>query len=410
MYEFTAANVFDALGVKYDLNVKNNIVECPMCHKKNFYMDMSKSFGHCYSLKNCGVHLNHISYYATVMGIDNKEAYRQMCVYMGYIQDKAAGKFNGKKNKNKPIKPREIKKCEIKEQKIADIVIRDKTNHLLIDTLALSDKHKKDLLERGFTEEEINRLNYRSIGYHDILSCKAIADIIQKKGGKTLGIPGFCKDKKGNISLIWTKKAILIPMVDFHKRINGFQFRKNDEDLKVFKNADGKEEKEKKMRWLSATPKNCTDGTSIPAYGHYACDFVLDFATGMHVPIFPKKEIGITEGPMKADLIHAITGNAVHGIPGVNALEQLAYEVKKWKAAGVTTVVDLFDMDYVSNANVKQQMEKLKQLILSNGLEYRRDDWNVDTGLGDAFDSLKGYDDYLAFHVRGIYKRLKKKS
>lgn len=407
-YEFTAANVFDALGVPYDLSVKNNIVECPACHKKEFYMDMEKSTGHCYRLNKCGFRASHISYYAEARQVSNKEAYRQMCVYMGYIKDEENEK-NKSNSINRRSKPRQVKCCNIQERQLIDISYRDKTNNVLLDILSLSNRHMRDLKDRGFTEDEIKSLRYRSVGYYDEMSCKDISDKVTERGARTIGVPGFCRNQMGEVEFLWTKPAILIPMVNFNRQINGFQIRKNDEVLKVFVNKDGKTEKEKKMKWLSATPRNYTDGTKIPAYGHYACDFAFDFSKGIYVPIFPGHELSITEGPMKGDLIHAISGKAVHAIPGVNAQQQLREEIPKWKDAGVETIVDLFDMDYICNDNVELEMKKLKDMMISNGFKYVRRDWKTDTGLGEAYEELKGYDDYLAFHERNIYERLKKK-
>ena len=70
-----------------------------------------------------------------------------------------------------------------------------KVYYAMLKELTLLDAHRKDLLRRGFTEEDINRFRFRSIPDDP----KRANDVIRKllaKGFELEGVPGFYKDKK----------------------------------------------------------------------------------------------------------------------------------------------------------------------------------------------------------------------
>lgn len=91
-------------------------------------------------------------------------------------------------------------------------------------------------------------------------------------------------------------------------------------------------------------------------------------------------------------------------VQGVHALNPLKEALLSLKPYGLKTVNVAFDMDYLTNKNVKDAMEKVTALIKELGYnyenlmnwEYKQKDEN-----GNEF-FLKGLDDYLAFQQRGI--------
>ena len=109
---------------------------------------------------------------------------------------------------------------------------------------------------------------------------------------------------------------------------------------------------------------------------------------------------------MKADLCACLLDNhaSLIAVQGVHALNPLKEALLSLKPYGLKTVNVAFDMDYLTNKNVKEAMEKVIALIKELGYnyenlmnwEYKQRDEN-----GNEF-FLKGLDDYLAFQQRGI--------
>lgn len=373
--KYTAADVFDALHIPYP-DKKNVQVICPRCGKKTFYMEMERSVGHCYRA-SCEFRGNQISYYAETMGIDNKEANRQMLAYKGYDST----------SEKKEVKP--AKKMHFEESEMACIDKRNEVYSKFKEILPLSKRHISDMEKRGLTEAEIAQLGYCS---YDVTSYNG-ESIANKIGIPVKGIPGFFIDNNEKWALRSLKKGIAIPFKDRHDRIQGFQLRKNDELLRVFDNGD----KEKKCNWVSST--GLKEGCSTKSFVHYACDFCYDFMAGTTLPIFKSNVIRLTEGGMKADIIHIVTGDSVIGIAGVNSLAQLEKELPFLKSQGIDTILDTFDMDYITNKNVACAMEKLKLMIIKAEMHYVRRNWETEV---PYHKPLKGYDDYVVYHMRGV--------
>ena len=65
--------------------------------------------------------------------------------------------------------------------------------------------------------------------------------------------------------------------------------------------------KKRKFRWVSSA--GLPEGCGAKTWVHLAGD--------------PRPLVLLTEGPMKADVIHALTGQTVLAVPGVNSLAQL---------------------------------------------------------------------------------------
>jgi len=78
----------------------------------------------------------------------------------------------------------------------------------------------------------------------------------------------------------------------------------------------------------------------------------------------------LTEGPMKADVIHALTGLTVLAVPGVNSLTQLETTLSDLRAEGVAEIKTAFDMDFATNYHVQNGYNNLLSLLGNMGFQF----------------------------------------
>lgn len=131
----------------------------------------------------------------------------------------------------------------------------------------------------------------------------------------------------------------------------------------------------RKFRWISSSGLH--SGTGSPAWTHLAGA--------------PSKRIVLTEGPMKADVIHALTGLPVLAVPGVNALTKLENSLKLLREQGLEEIKTAFDMDYAINWHVQRGYEQLMELLGRMGFRYGTYVWDP---------RYKGLDDYIWARLR----------
>ena len=126
----------------------------------------------------------------------------------------------------------------------------------------------------------------------------------------------------------------------------------------------------RKFRWFSSTDRK--DGCRSEGWTHLAGQ--------------PTKSIIITEGPMKADVINALTGYTVLAVPGVQSLKHLEVALLKLKEKGLKDVMTAFDMDFLINPHVQNGFDNLLQLLDDNDLSFGTYLWD---------SRYKGLDDYI---------------
>lgn len=100
----------------------------------------------------------------------------------------------------------------------------------------------------------------------------------------------------------------------------------------------------RKFRWISSIGKQ--DGTKAECWTHLAGA--------------PQKTVILTEGPLKADIIHQLTGDTVLAVPGVNSLNHLEEALVYLKEQGTVHIMTAFDMDYLTNPNVENGYPELE--------------------------------------------------
>ncbi len=356
--------VASLLGIQSTKKGSSRKYPCPKCGAKAFEANDIK--GKCFK---CDFGGNYISYYAEACGISTKEAAKR-------IIEGTGGTFNYVPH-------------EEPEEPIASIEDRNKAYSALLSNLNLSKKHIADLKKRGLSDKQIQKLSYKS---YLVQSQKARVDVTKKitdEGISIVGVPGFFlnEDTKyklnGHNILCWRKQGILVPYRNFHGLIQGFQIRKDEDKLGI--DEDGK--KENKYDWIASKGKK--RGCGARGFVHFACDFYLDFYSQETKPILSDIVI-ITEGAMKADICHALTGLPVIAVPGTKNLKELPEVLDLLKENHVKHVLNAFDMDYIINPNVQEDQKKLTRLIKEHGLSTSRLLWD---------SNLKGIDDFVKHSI-----------
>lgn len=250
-------------------------------------------------------------------------------------------------------RPSRDKEPVTEECPLTDIDLRNATYQALLSHLTLASDHRANLLSRGLSTEEIERLNYKTT---PVVGMSMIAKKLLADGHYLAGVPGFYR-KDGEWTFIYERRGILIPVRDVQGRIQGLQIRRDNASRRKF-------------RWVSSVEQ--PDGCKAESWAHLA---------GM-----PKEMVILTEGPMKADIIHALTGKTVVAVAGVNALSQLEKMLTELRQNGTQKIMTAFDMDFLSNRHVERGYQNLTQMLVNMGFRYGTYLWDP---------TYKGLDDYV---------------
>lgn len=241
----------------------------------------------------------------------------------------------------------------VEENPLTDVDARHATYTALLARLTLASDHRENLLHRGLSQEDISRLGYKTT---PLVGHGSLVKRLLEEGRYLAGVPGFYKED-GRWSVKFPGRGILIPVRDVKGRIQGLQVRLDNA-------------KKRKFRWVSSA--GLPEGCGAKTWVHLAGD--------------PRPLVLLTEGPMKADIIHALTGQTMLAVPGVNSLSQLRPVIEKLRAAGMEKVMTAFDMDYLTNPHVLQGQESLAHLLDQCGISYGTYLWDP---------RYKGLDDYI---------------
>jgi len=212
----------------------------------------------------------------------------------------------------------------------------------------------RNLQGRGLTEQDINGNGYKTT---PVIGEKALVKELLASGLSLEGVPGFYTDTNGEWSFVSSKRGIMVPVRDSQGRIQGIQIRRDYTE-------------KRKYRWLSSS--GMKGGCGAEGWIHMAG------------PV--SKSILLTEGPMKADIIHCLTGLSVLAVPGVNSLKYLEKTLTVLIEQGVRQVMTAFDMDFLRNSYVQDGYTELVNRISQMGIEYGTYLWRPD---------LNGLDDYI---------------
>ena len=336
---------------------------CPKCGKgkkidRSFCVDLDKEIYHCFKCDFSGKFPQNL--YADLNNIDRGEANKEILSRLG-IDTKTA------------YKPRTRKVSEPNASIDAEAVIapaekRDKVYRTILKNLYLSDKHKEDLLNRGLTEREISELGYKTLpgDNEDMKTIWGCLDALKNNKLDPEGCAGLFKTPKKNMWMLKApkKNVILVKQMSFDAKLTGFQMRRNSEDLR---------EGDEKYLWWST--KNDNHGARPAGMVHYAVDFEKNSEGAFQPKIYEgksgEKYMCITEGAMKGDIAHMISGKPFVCIPGVGILKDLEADLPKLKALGVTTFIICYDTDQLMNMNVLKHQETLAKMLIDNGFKVK---------------------------------------
>ena len=349
MEMFHITDVISVLGLPLPaLGQTSYYIQCPCCddhpHKKHLNINIKKDVFRC---PRCGVSGGIFDLYSLFTGVPRDRVLRALTEHLG-----APSMVNRHKAKIEHAPSIAICECPI-----TDVESRDATYSALLSKLSLAKDHKENLLGRGLSESDIERLGYRTT---PVIGMSSLAKQIQSDGHYLAGVPGFYRAETGEWTIVKEKRGILIPVRDVNGLIQGLQIRRDDVQ-------------KRKFRWISSA--DLKDGCKAEGWTHLAGK-----AT---------QQIILTEGPMKADIIHALTGLTVLAVPGVNTLTQLKLTLEKLRIQGVEEIKTAFDMDFSTNIHVQNGFNNLLTLLDEMGFRFGTYVWDP---------RYKGLDDYIWAH------------
>lgn len=240
------------------------------------------------------------------------------------------------------------------ESPLTDVDSRSNTYEALLNQLTLASDHRANLISRGLPPDAPARLGYRTT---PAVGTSLIAKRLLSDGHYLAGVPGFYREE-GQWKFVHEARGILIPVRDLDGRIQGIQIRRDNVSSR-------------KYRWVSSAGRE--DGCAAE--------------TWVHCVGKPEPEVILTEGALKADIVHTLTGRTVIAVAGVNALNHLEPVLHELQARGTEKVMTAFDMDFLTNPHVQSGYANLISLLSQTGLRYGTYVWDP---------QYKGLDDFVA--------------
>lgn len=346
MEKIHMADIIPLLRIPYPKTGQSSYyIRCPCCDidpkKEHLNINLIKDVFRC---PRCGVSGGIFDLYSLYTGIPRSEAYKSISERLG-ISD-----FSSVVPKRSPI----VASREVDEYPINDVAIRHATYTAFLEKLSLAKDHLDNLLARGLSEEDIQRIGYKTT---PVIGLQVLAKQLQADGCYLSGVPGFYRNEKEMWSFVQEKRGILIPVRNRKGEIQGLQLRCDNVERRKF-------------RWVSSA--GLKDGCRAEGWIHLSGS---DYS-----------KLILTEGPMKADVIHALTGKTVLAVPGVNALTKLKETLTELQALGLREIKTAFDMDFSLNPHVQNGYNALLQLLDDMGFRYGILLWDP---------RYKGLDDYI---------------
>ena len=390
---------FSIVDVAYLLNLhirhKNAAsldVDCPFCGEKKGKLNLNTK-KNVFKCNRCGESGGMLSLYGKIYGLDNQTACKEIKDALG--RNEQAPAYQVRKLEIAPKEP------EIPNAMPAPDDVRHKTYSMFFSMLVLADTHRQNLLKRGFTDRQIEENGYKST---PVFGFKKLTRKLLEAGCTVEGVPGFYQDKDGEWTIHFSNKSsgFLVPVRNMDGMIVGAQIRLDHP-------YDGR-----KYIWLSST--NFPMGTSSGSPVHLAG------SPG-------EKTVFVTEGPLKGDLAHALSGRTFGCVPGANQYANLPPFLNAMKRMGTQSVYEAYDMDKllrtacrgdynekcihcenykkdwkqqaipcekkcVKRRNIQRGCQKLTQICRELGLSVKTLTWDTDD-TGDWAERVKGVDDYL---------------
>ncbi len=325
-------------------------VPCPCCdsgHKKHLNINLSKDVFRC---PRCGFSGGMFDLYGYYTGVRRENVLEDMRKRLGNVN---IGKHSDSANACAAGQPPDL--YAHADNPPTDVETRDATYRALLGMLSLASDHTDNLLQRGLTREVIAQNGYRTT---PVAGVKALARKLMAEGHYLAGVPGFFRDENdGAWTFTHNMRGILIPVRDHKGRVQGLQIRRDNVE-------------KRKFRWVSSA--DMPDGCRAEGWVHIAG------------PV--RENMLLTEGPMKADVIHYLTGHTVIAVPGVHSLTRLESLLPELMAEGAKHIMTAFDMDFLASHHVQRGYSELVWMLHDRGLTFGTYVWHPE---------YKGLDDYV---------------
>lgn len=308
-FPFTIKDVASLLNLR--IRHKNAVcldANCPFCGetKGKLNLNLKKNVFKC---NRCGESGGMLTLYGKVYQVDNQTAYQEIMEALGKIRELSAYQ--------RKHKTADMGKTEIVNSPAASADVKDKTYTMLFSMLCLSDTHRRNLLQRGFSEEQIEEKGYRStppFGY------RKLTKKLLEAGCTVEGVPGFFQDADGEWSIHFHPKSsgFMIPVRNIDGQIAAVQIR-------LDRPYEGR-----KYMWLSSINyhRGASSGSPIHLAGKPGDRIVF-----------------VTEGPLKGDVAHVLSGRTFACVPGVNQYANLPAFLEEMKELGTKHIYEAYDMD-----------------------------------------------------------------
>lgn len=372
---------FDILDVAQllHLNIRRRGTEsvyadCPFCsgwsgrHGK-LNLNFVKNVWRC---NYCGARGGMLALYARVHGTTNSAAFQEICDALqtgetgwgcGSINTAAVGTSCGKFPAAGRLRE------ETPHPSRADAQTVHQTLSLLFHMLTLKPEHLAHLKseKRGLTDEQIKKLGFKSTPPYRL--CRSLAARLIAQGYTVEGVPGFYQDKEGRWTAAFSSHAsgILIPAVSIDGFLCGAQILLD----KPFKDADDPPEKPgTKYIWFSSASKPMGTSSGSPVH------FVGDPSS---------RVVYVTEGLLKADIAHCLTGRSFVAIAGANNVRGLDKVFTLLAQNGTELIVEAHDMDKLSNPMIAKGCSEIRRIAKAHSIECRSLTWDP---------NYKGIDDW----------------
>ena len=241
-----------------------------------------------------------------------------------------------------------------------------------LEELTLNSHHKRNLVARGLTDEQIELNCYKSVpSFRSRYS--QIEDLITDYDLK--GVPGFYQDIQG-WCINGTFPGFYVPYRDINGNIIGMQVRCDDE-------------RKNKYIWFSSGNKN--EGTSSGSPAHFVNPETVRATNNVF----------LTEGALKADIIAAKSGVGLIATAGVcvinpKKISRVIYD----SFPDVENIVVAYDMDWKTNPNVKSALIRLLEELKDSVVKVLVTVW--DESLGKGLDDVQKNENYQENDVQYI--------
>lgn len=249
---------------------------------------------------------------------------------------------------------------------IAPLKQRHEVYSAMLDLLKLNDMHRADLMRRGLSEDAIERIGFKT--YPKYMDPTVIPKKLIAAGLDLRGVPGFGINNAGEWSLAKLPDGgFFIPSRNGRQMIFGCQVRFDHPNARI-----------PKFGYLASL--GMPGGTKASTWWSWAGANIADR------PENTPFDVILIEGPLKAYIVHELTGCNVIAVPGVSALKKIPVALQDMIPMGLRCVYIAYDMDQKENVQVANALVRLRGILDSLQIKHETLSWTAE---------YKGLDDWI---------------